>query len=239
MSSEVLLYIYLIRPRTITFNLFIVNILLKYFFRYPLSGVPLPLMMGYAKEKLNVDLSSEGKKAQPLPTETQYPTLNITQDTLSDLAKLDISYSTKVTDRVIRAHGQTIHDVYTLRYSTFERIPDVVVWPVCHEDVVQLVSFATKRNIVVLPFGGGTAVSGAVECPNDSRTIMSLDTSQMNRILWLDRENLVACCESGIIGQDLERELGKLGYTSGHEPDSYEFSSLGGWVATRASGKSD
>lgn len=58
----------------------------------------------------------------------------------------------------------------------------------------------------------------------------------MNRILWLDKVNLVACCESGIIGQDLERELNNLGYTSGHEPDSYEFSSLGGWVATRASG---
>lgn len=57
-----------------------------------------------------------------------------------------------------------------------------------------------------------------------------------NRILWIDDENLVVCCESGIIGQDLERELQKLGYTSGHEPDSYEFSSLGGWVATRASG---
>ena len=59
----------------------------------------------------------------------------------------------------------------------------------------------------------------------------------MNRILWIDKENLVVCCESGIIGQDLERELGKYGLTSGHEPDSYEFSSLGGWVATRASGR--
>lgn len=141
-------------------------------------------------------------------------------------------------DRVIRAHGQTLHDIYTLRNSIFERIPDVVVWPKCHEDVEKLVKFATDFNIVVIPFGGGTAVSGAVECPTgEPRTIMSLDTSQMNRILWFDKENLVACCESGIIGQDLERELAKLGYTTGHEPDSYEFSSLGGWVATRASGK--
>ncbi|EAT37625.1 AAEL010405-PA [Aedes aegypti] len=58
----------------------------------------------------------------------------------------------------------------------------------------------------------------------------------MNRMLWIDKENLVACFESGIIGQDLERELRKLGFTMGHEPDSFEFSSLGGWVATRASG---
>lgn len=111
------------------------------------------------------------------------------------------------------------------------------MWPKCHEDVVKLVSFATERDIVIIPFGGGTAVSGAVECPvNEPRTIISLDTSQMNSILWLDKENLVACCESGIVGQDLERELAHLGFTTGHEPDSYEFSSLGGWVATRASG---
>lgn len=78
---------------------------------------------------------------------------------------------------------------------------------------------------------------GAVECPKiEPRTIISLDTSQMNRILWLDKENLLICSETGIIGQDLERELRKLGYTTGHEPDSYEFSSLGGWIATRASG---
>lgn len=103
--------------------------------------------------------------------------------------------------------------------------------------MVKIVNLANEYNIVVIPFGGGTAVSGAVECPvNEQRTIISLDTSQMNRILWLDKANLIACCESGIIGQDLERALGKLGFISGHEPDSYEFSSLGGWVATRASG---
>jgi alkyldihydroxyacetonephosphate synthase len=83
--------------------------------------------------------------------------------------------------------------------------------------------------------------------------IVSVDTSQMNKILYLDEKNLTARIQSGIIGQDLERELGKkgrrielilnlnsfllyLGYCTGHEPDSMEFSSLGGWVATRASG---
>ena len=76
-----------------------------------------------------------------------------------------------------------------------------------------------------IPFGGGTSVSGAASCPkNEHRTIISLDTSQMNRILWIDRENLLVCCEAGIIGQDLERELRLKGFTSGHEPDSYEFS---------------
>jgi alkyldihydroxyacetonephosphate synthase len=58
----------------------------------------------------------------------------------------------------------------------------------------------------------------------------------MNKMLWLDGENLAVCFEAGIVGQDLERELKLMGFTTGHEPDSMEFSTLGGWVATRASG---
>ena len=58
----------------------------------------------------------------------------------------------------------------------------------------------------------------------------------MNHIKWIDRTNLLACVEAGVIGQDLERELEKYGVMTGHEPDSSEFSSVGGWVATRASG---
>lgn len=113
----------------------------------------------------------------------------------------------------------------------------MVVWPKCHSDVVKLVNSATKYNIALIPFGGGTTVSGSVTCPkNEKRCVVALDTSQMNKMLWLDRDNMVACFESGIIGQDLERTLKEFGLTVGHEPDSYEFSSLGGWVATRASG---
>ncbi|VVC42083.1 Hypothetical protein CINCED_3A021906 [Cinara cedri] len=140
--------------------------------------------------------------------------------------------------RLSRSHGQTLYDIYSLRHGKcFPRISDIVVWPVSHEDVIQIVKIVNKHNIVIIPFGGGTSVSGAVSCPKDEkRCIVSVDTSQMNRLMWLDESNLLVCFEAGVIGQDLERELHKRGYTCGHEPDSYEFSSLGGWVATRASG---
>ncbi|KAE8750586.1 hypothetical protein FOCC_FOCC002566 [Frankliniella occidentalis] len=174
--------------------------------RYPIGNQTLPYFTDWAINKLGIDA-------------------------------LRISHSIAGLDRLVRAHGQTLHDAFILREGAFERIPDVVVWPECHEDVVRIVEVAQKYNVVVIPFGGGTSVSGAVSCPiKEQRTILSLDTSQMNRILWIDHGNLVACCESGIIGQDLERALQAQGYTTGHEPDSYEFSSLGGWVATRASG---
>ena len=66
--------------------------------------------------------------------------------------------------------------------------------------------------------------------------IISLDTCMLNKILWVDEKNLTARIQSGINGQELERQLGERGYCTGHEPDSMEFSTLGGWVATRASG---
>ncbi|KPP58856.1 alkyldihydroxyacetonephosphate synthase, peroxisomal-like [Scleropages formosus] len=107
----------------------------------------------------------------------------------------------------------------------------------CHDDVVKIIKLACQHNVCLIPYGGGTSVSNALECPvEEPRAIVSVDTSQMNRILWVDEKNLTVHVEAGIIGQDLERHLGEQGYCTGHEPDSMEFSSLGGWVATRASG---
>ncbi|XP_030873308.1 alkyldihydroxyacetonephosphate synthase, peroxisomal [Leptonychotes weddellii] len=107
----------------------------------------------------------------------------------------------------------------------------------CHDDVVKIVNLACKYNLCIIPIGGGTSVSYGLMCPADeTRTIISLDTSQMNRILWVDENNLTAHVEAGITGQELERQLKESGYCTGHEPDSLEFSTVGGWVSTRASG---
>ncbi|XP_044759710.1 alkyldihydroxyacetonephosphate synthase [Coccinella septempunctata] len=205
--------------------------------RYPIAGKFLPHFRDWVSETFNIDLANPPALPQEIPVEDRFPKPNVSREHLQEIYSLNISTSLKGIDRLVRAHGQTLNDIFTLRTGMFQRIPDVVLWPTSHEDVVRIVELANRLNLVVLVFGGGTAVSGAVECPVDEpRTIISLDTSQMNRILWVDKENLVACFESGIIGQDLERELREMGFTTGHEPDSYEFSSLGGWVATRASG---
>lgn len=173
--------------------------------------------------------------AKPWPTE--YPEPKICQSFLSDIKAAQIESSINGSDRLIRSHGQTLHEIHNLREGHFDRIPDMVVWPTGHADVVKIVESATKHNIVIIPFGGGTSVSGSITCPqNETRMIVALDTSQMNKMLWLDQQNMVACFEAGIFGQDLERELRTIGLTVGHEPDSYEFSTIGGWVATRASG---
>ncbi len=138
---------------------------------------------------------------------------------------------------MFHAHGHTCEDIYRLRYGNFARIPDVVIWPGKHEHVEVIVKAATSHNVVVIPYGGGTSVSSAVEPPeHENRMIVSVDMHEMNRIKWIDYESMMACIESGIIGKDLDAKLAKLGLCVGHEPDSSEFSSLGGWIATRASG---
>ncbi|XP_020281461.1 alkyldihydroxyacetonephosphate synthase isoform X2 [Pseudomyrmex gracilis] len=202
--------------------------------RYPIGNLELPYFTKWCEEVFDVSWDSKAP-IRNLPTDFPDPILS--PDLLKTIQDLNIDYSTDGLDRLFRAHGHTLREIYLLKHSTYERIPDIVLWPKCHNDVVAIVNICANYGIVCIPFGGGTSVSRATYCsPEERRTIISLDTSQMNRILWIDGDNLLICCESGIIGQDLERQLRLHGFTCGHEPDSHEFSSLGGWVATRASG---
>jgi len=95
------------------------------------------------------------------------------------------------------------------------------------------------HNVVLIPYGGGTNVTQALYLrthTHEKRMIVSLDMSRMNKILWVDKDNMIASVQAGIRGQDLERDLRMSGVVSGMEPDSSEYSTLGGWCATRASG---
>ncbi|CAD7012813.1 unnamed protein product [Ceratitis capitata] len=202
--------------------------------KYPLEGCTLPYFTDWVYNKFHLRVNEKTPYPQ-MPTEFPKPTVNA--PFLRELQSSRLNHSQSGEDRLIRCHGQTLHDIYYLWRNEFKRIPDIVVWPRQHDEVVELVALANKHNVVVIPYGGGTSVSGSITCPQtEKRMICVLDTSQMNRLLWLNKTNLTVCFEAGIVGQDMERELHKLGLTVGHEPDSYEFSTLGGWVATRASG---
>ncbi|XP_070436364.1 alkyldihydroxyacetonephosphate synthase, peroxisomal isoform X1 [Equus przewalskii] len=204
--------------------------------RYPLSGMSLPTFKEWIQNTLGVRVEHKStSKASLNPSDT--PPSIVNEDFLHDLKETNISYSQEADDRVFRAHGHCLHEIFLLREGMFQRIPDIVLWPTCHDDVVKIVNLACKYNLCIIPIGGGTSVSYALMCPADeTRTIISLDTSQMNRILWVDENNLTVHVEAGITGQELERQLKESGYCTGHEPDSLEFSTVGGWVSTRASG---
>lgn len=131
-------------------------------------------------------------------------------------------------DRFYRGHAQSSIDIFTSVYGSFKRIPDIVVWPRNHDEVVKIVNAANESNVAIIVYGGGSNVTSSTKCPeSEKRMIVSLDTTQMNRLLWINEESMLASFESGVSGQDLEKILNSKGYTMGHEPDSIEFSTLG------------
>ncbi|XP_026324874.1 alkyldihydroxyacetonephosphate synthase [Hyposmocoma kahamanoa] len=201
--------------------------------RYAIAGKHLANFMEFVTNTFDITSDSQAKEAVLPKT---FPESILPPNIRQELESISL-VSVEGLDRYIRAHGQTLKDMVNTWQNTFKRIPDAVIWPENHEQVVQIVECASKHNFVIIPFGGGTSVSGSITCPeHESRPIVALDTSDMNSILWIDKEQLLARLQSGIVGQDLEREMRARGFTVGHEPDSYEFSTVGGWVATRASG---
>ncbi|XP_049869495.1 alkyldihydroxyacetonephosphate synthase [Pectinophora gossypiella] len=201
--------------------------------RYAIGGKVLPDFLEFAVTTFGIDAKTPPKIPE-LPS--SYAVSRLPATVRQELEGIAV-VSVEGVDRFIRAHGQTLKDMVNLRQNTFKRIPDAVIWPETHEQVEAIVRLASRHRFVIIPYGGGTSVSGAVSCPErETRPIVALDTSDMNSILWIDKEQLLARVQAGIVGQDLEREMRTRGFTVGHEPDSFEFSTLGGWVATRASG---
>jgi alkyldihydroxyacetonephosphate synthase len=159
------------------------------------------------------------------------------QHYLHNIFKDRVSFT--VRDRARHGTGHSQEDVFSLRSGDKIRIPDAVVWPSSEEDVIALVEAAQSSGWCLIPFGGGTNVTGAIRCPSkqiEPRPIISVDMTLMNTILWLNEENGLAHIQAGISGSELSEKLERRGYTMGHEPDSIEFSTLGGWIATKASG---
>jgi alkyldihydroxyacetonephosphate synthase len=205
--------------------------------RYELSGKELPRFLPWVREVLEVYVSPNDANPPQYPTTIQEP--HIKPEFLGAIKKVlnadQIDTSGEV--RLRHGHGHTQEEMYSIKYTQLGRIPDVVVYPDSEEQVTGLVEAANRHNVSLIPYGGGTNVTDALRCdPLERRTIVSVDMRRMNRIVWIDRENMMACIQAGAVGRHIMAELKKYGVTMGHEPDSVEFSTLGGWIATNASG---
>ena len=204
--------------------------------RYSICNKRLLAFKKWAEDELGLDTNNQTPPQAKIPAFASI----INQAFLDDLkASLDTHAEFSLDDgqRIHHSHGHTLQEIYALRHGQFPRIVDLVIFVSSHEQVEKLVPLLVKHNVVTIPYGGGTNVTQALLCNSEEkRMIVSLDTTRMNHVKWVDRRNLMACVESGILGQDLEKELNRYGLVCGHEPDSVEFSSLGGWISTRASG---
>jgi alkyldihydroxyacetonephosphate synthase len=139
--------------------------------------------------------------------------------------------------RVLHACGQSLPDWLRLRYGKIGATPDGVAWPESGAQVRELLDFACQAGAIVIPYGGGTSVAGHLTVAGGQRPVLSLDTTRLRAMTNLDREAQLATFGAGVLGPDLEAQLRAHGYTLGHFPQSFEYSSLGGWVATRSSGQ--
>jgi len=144
-------------------------------------------------------------------------------------------------ERVTHAFGKSLRDLWRVRNGIIPYAPDYVVYPRSYDHVCAVMTEANEKNVRLIPFGGGSNITGCLEPTDpDPRPAVSVDMRQMNRLLHLDRESRCARFEAGTMGPQVEEQLNPLGYTLGHFPDSFLFSTIGGWVASRSAGmKSD
>lgn len=206
--------------------------------RYAISGTELPDLIPFVEETLGITIDPDDIKPECMDKPAPDPIINQDFCRALEQAFPGSQYSTDKRDRLIHSHGQsTADELYKVLYTRLERLVDMVFYCETEQDCVTLVSLAQAHNVCLVPYGGGTSVSGALKLPaNEKRMIVSVDMRRLNKIEWIDKENFRACVQAGITGTDLEAGLAKEGFTSGHEPDSLELSTLGGWIATNASG---
>jgi alkyldihydroxyacetonephosphate synthase len=212
--------------------------------RYSISGKPLSRLANFVEEELNVVINPTGLTFPQRPDLRNIPESNLSSENVKQLvALLDDDgkrISLRPADRARRGTGHSQEDMYNLRTGLIGcRVPDAVVWPNSEGEVHALVLSAAQNSWCLIPFGGGTNVTHATHCPTkelDPRPMISVDMKLMCRVLWVNEEDGLVHVQAGITGVDLIRNIEKRGFTIGHEPDSYEFSTLGGWIATKASG---
>jgi alkyldihydroxyacetonephosphate synthase len=140
-------------------------------------------------------------------------------------------------DRVVHARGKSLRDLIRQRRGELPRVPDVVVRPGSEDEVTAVLRAAVSSDAVVIPFGGGSSISGSLEPPaTETRPVVSVDLVRLDKVLAIDSSSRLARVQAGVFGPHLEEQLGAQGYTFGHFPDSFTHSTLGGWIATRSSG---
>ena len=141
-------------------------------------------------------------------------------------------------ERAFHALGQSYHDLLRLRMGDLAAAPDAVLYPRGTNEVLLVLSFASDRNIAVVPYGGGTSVVGGVTGNSEAfGSAIAVDLSGMDRLIDVDPVAQTATAEAGIYGPALEKALQAKGVTLGHYPQSFEFSTLGGWIAHRGAGQ--
>jgi alkyldihydroxyacetonephosphate synthase len=197
-----------------------------------------PALAPFVSEKIGIDLTAR-VQATPDFDDLDIAEPVLTPETRSTLESIvGASWvTTEALERVTHTYGKSIRDLVRVRRGDLGRLPDVIVYPGSNEEVARLVESCLAADVVVIPFGGGTNISGSLEPPRgERRPVVSVDMGRMDRVLEIDDTSRTARVQAGALGPHLEAQLNAKGWTIGHFPDSFTYSTLGGWIATRSSG---
>ena len=147
--------------------------------------------------------------------------------------RVDVSPETRLT----HARGQSTHDWVDLRHGRVDTFPDGVAFPETADEVRDLLKYGYEAKACIIPYGGGTSVVGHITPPKTDAPVLTLSLEKMTRLIDLDETSRLATFQAGVAGPQLEEQLKSRGYTLGHFPQSFEYSTLGGWIVTRSSGQ--
>jgi alkyldihydroxyacetonephosphate synthase len=175
-----------------------------------------------------------GELKEPVPLEQ----VELRAPRLKPPASLGDLFSDDRRERACHALGKAYRDVVRGFRGEFESPPDLIALPRDESEIEAALSWAEAEGAAVIPFGGGTSVVAGVEPRNigAERPVVSLDLRRLDRVLEVDAESLAARIQAGATGPHLEEQLREHGLTLRHFPQSFEYSTLGGWIATRAGG---
>jgi len=139
-------------------------------------------------------------------------------------------------ERAGHHYGKSFRDSVRGFRGEFPNPPDQVAYPRDEQQVVALLDWCADAGLAAIPYGGGSSVVGGVELPHGCTGAVTLDLTRMDRVLEIDRTSRAARIQGGALGPVLEDQLRPHGLTLRHFPQSFEFSTLGGWIATRSGG---
>lgn len=145
--------------------------------------------------------------------------------------------STSPGDRLWHARGQSLPDWVALRSGNIPAFADGVAFPTTESEVRELLQYAKGCGAKVIAYGGGTSVVGHINAEPSEAPVLTISLARMNQLLRFDERTRLASFGAGVVGPHLEAQLKARGFTLGHFPQSWELSTLGGWVATRSSGQ--
>ena len=146
--------------------------------------------------------------------------------------------SAGVYERAAHAYGKSYRDVVRAFRGQLDHPPDVVAFPRDESEVRAVLEWCADAGAAAIPFGGGTSVVGGVEprVGDAYAGVVTIDLKRLDRVLEVDPVSRAARIQAGATGPVLEDQLREHGLTLRHFPQSFEYSTLGGWIATRAAG---